>query len=82
MYLRLENVEKTRRELVIADQPSQKEFIGAYTLGYKRKLFNFAGLDLNAGLQGTIYSVPVDIQNLYGKNPVSYEIYISVSPGH
>ncbi len=82
IYTRLENIEKTRRELVIADNPSQKEFIGGYTLGYKRKLFGFAGLILNAGLQGTIYSVPGDIQNLYGKNPISYEVYISLLPGH
>lgn len=80
-YTRIENVEKTRHELGIEDRPADKEFIGAYTLGYKRKILNFAGLDLNAGLQGTIYSVSADIQSFYGKNPVSYELYISLLPG-
>jgi hypothetical protein len=81
IYTRIENVEKTRGELGIEDRKSDKEFIGAYTLGYKRKILNFAGLDLNAGLQGTIYSVPSDIQIYYGKNPVSYQVYLSVMPG-
>jgi len=81
IYTRIENVEKTRHELGIEDRGADKEFVGAYTLGYKRKLFNFAGLDLNAGLQGTIYSVPSDIQSYYGKSPVSYQVYLSVIPG-
>ncbi len=82
VYTRIENVEKTRHELGIEDREGDKELIGAYTLGYKRKIFNLAGLDFNAGLQGTIYSVPSDLQAFYGKNPVSYEVYISVLPGH
>lgn len=82
IYTRIENVEKTRHELGIEDREADKEFIGAYTLGYKRKIMHFAGLDLNAGLQGTIYSVPSDIQSIYGKNPVSYQVYLSVMPGH
>ncbi|HEY3252060.1 MAG TPA: hypothetical protein VGK25_13200 [Ignavibacteria bacterium] len=82
IYTRLENVEKTRHDLGIEDLPYTRELIGAYTLGYKRKILSFVGLDLNAGLQGTIYSTPNDLKDLYGKNPASYQLYISILPKH
>ncbi len=82
IYSRIENVEKTKHDLQIENNPSGLEIIRAYTLGYKRKILTFAGIDLNAGVQGTLYSVPKDIRNIYGENPTSYQVYISLLPKH
>jgi len=79
IYTRLEAVQKTRHELGIEDDESKKELIAAYTLGYKRKLFSYYGVDFNAGAQGTIYSFDKGLTPYYGSSPASYQFYISLT---
>lgn len=79
VYARLELVQKPRHELGIDIEPFLTENVGAYTLGYMRKLLSFSGIDLNAGIQGSVYSMPQFVKQYYG-NPFSFEIYLGINP--
>ncbi|HEX2960876.1 MAG TPA: hypothetical protein VHO43_03740 [Ignavibacteriales bacterium] len=79
LYARLELVQKPRHELGIETGEFQNENVGAYTLGYMRKVTSFSGIDLNAGMQGSIYSMSELVKQYYG-NPFSFEIYIGINP--
>jgi hypothetical protein len=80
VYLRGELVDKPQVEMTIAFNPTEKERLGLLTVGVNRRLFDFEGVDLDLGIQGTIYSIPNDIAFLYGVNPQSFEVYFSIHP--
>lgn len=79
---RAEWVQKPGDELGLHDELGhERQGIGALTLGTARELFKTNGLALEFGAQGTFYSVPEDIQSVYGQRPISAQVYLRLSPG-
>jgi hypothetical protein len=54
--------------------------IHALTAGYNRQLVNFSNIDLIGGTQFTLYGVDKDLQALYGKTPVGFQVYFQFRP--
>jgi hypothetical protein len=81
VYSRYEYVQKSKEELDLDNGFSDEKFnIHAFTAGYNRQLTSFNNINLNAGTQLTIYGVDKDLQSLYGKTPVGFEIYLQLRP--
>lgn len=80
VYTRLELVEKAQHELGVFIEPDKKELVGAYTLGYSRRIFSEGGVDVNLGAQGTIYTIPETLSPFYGKSPASFQVYLTLRP--
>ena len=72
----------TRLELVDKDElmPHKNFRIGAYTLGAVRNIAegNYGQLGIGADL--TFYSKPAALDTLYGKTPVSFELFLRFRP--
>ena len=81
VYGRFEWVQKSGEELQIVNAHDEIYNINALTLGYSRDLYKFANTILSAGLQGSIYFPDRELEAVYGKNPMSAEIYLRLSPG-
>jgi hypothetical protein len=82
LYGRYESVEKTARELVLEDNFDHdiKFNLNAITVGLNYSVLRQAKTNFSLGVQGTFYSTPLSLQPIYGKNPVSAEVYLRVSP--
>jgi hypothetical protein len=81
LYSRYEFVQKAKEELDLHNGYADKIYnIHAFTGGYSRQLTNFNSIDLVAGTQATIYGVGKSLQSLYGKTPISFEIYLHLRP--
>jgi len=81
VYSRYEYIQKSKEELDLDNGFPDRNFnIHAFTVGYNRQLLNFKSIDLMAGSQFTINGVDKDLQDLYGKTPVGFEIYLQVRP--
>lgn len=81
IYGRYEYVQKSAEELVLPQFPDNANFnIHALTLGYNRILFTQWKTDLSAGLQGAIDLEDRRLYPVYGKNPLSFELYLRISP--
>ena len=87
VYTRLELVDKdellraTDRALlgITQDHPSFR--IGAYTFGGVRDLWTTDRVQLGIGSDLTFYSKPSTLDAIYGKNPVSWKLFLRVRPG-
>lgn len=81
VYGRYEFVQKSAEELNLETQFGERAFdIHKFTLGTNRQLFSFASLEVLGGLQSSINIAPPSLQGLYGKNPMSGQIYLEVRP--
>ena len=81
LYGRYEYVQKSEEELDLDARLYHGNFsIHALTAGYNRQLLNFSAIDLNAGTQLTIYGVDSALQKLYGKTPLSFQVYLQLRP--
>jgi hypothetical protein len=54
--------------------------IGSATLGAARDLFDLGSLKLMLGGQGIFYSVPDALEPVYGTSPISFEVFLRLSP--
>jgi hypothetical protein len=54
--------------------------IHALTAGFRAQLVNFSNIDLIGGTQLTLYGVDKDLQSLYGKTPIGFELYLQLRP--
>lgn len=80
-YGRYEFVQKDPEELGLDGFDHDAKFnINALTLGANYRVFQFSETDLSAGIQGSIYFAPSALQQIYGKNPLSAQIYFKLSP--
>ncbi|MCZ7557482.1 MAG: hypothetical protein M5R41_13870 [Bacteroidia bacterium] len=77
---RAEMVDKIRHELSISENPEGKERIRQFSLGLSRSLIDIAGMNARIGAQGTLYTLSPDMQKYYGANPVSFQLYLTISP--
>ncbi|ALD20008.1 hypothetical protein [Hymenobacter sp. DG25A] len=88
VYGRYEFVQKSAEELqtetVILlpnDNPAEGPFnIHALTLGTTYRVAQVANTDLTLGAQGTVYRPEEIIRPLYGKTPVSAQVYLRLNP--
>ncbi|MGB7926415.1 MAG: hypothetical protein WCF57_24450 [Pyrinomonadaceae bacterium] len=61
-----------------ADHPQFR--IGAYTFGYARDVWNTEKISMALGSDLTFYSKPDLLDQIYGRNPVSYRFFIRLRP--
>ncbi|MDT7542095.1 MAG: hypothetical protein QOE33_1999 [Acidobacteriota bacterium] len=87
LYTRLELVDKNellrnadRVRLGITDDHASFR-IGAYTFGYVRNVYESDNWTVGFGGDFTFYSKPDMLDQLYGRNPTSYKIFMRVRPG-
>ncbi len=81
VYGRYEFVQKSTEELNLQQQYGEKSFdIHKLTLGTNRRLFSFGKFELIGGLQSSVNLPPPSLQNLYGKAPMSGQIYVEIRP--
>ncbi|HKJ81315.1 MAG TPA: hypothetical protein VJ954_04780, partial [Ignavibacteriaceae bacterium] len=80
LYARLEFAQRTPGELGIKINSTEKDYVGAFTLGINKDLFKTSLLNVSLGVQGTYYGIPNTLKQYYGSNLASYEIYFSIQP--
>ena len=82
-YLRYEFVQKDAHELNLDTEffdEHQVFGLQAITLGLNRLLFSKLNTDFSAGIQSTL-SIPAgDLETVYGKLPLSAEVYLKIAP--
>lgn len=79
IFTRLELVDKD--ELFPSGSPASIFRIGAYTLGGSRDLVQNPLWQMALGADVTIYSKPTALDSTYGRNPISFQIFVRVRPG-
>jgi hypothetical protein len=82
IYGRYEYVEKSAEELVLEDSfdHDTKFNVNALTVGLNYTVLRQLRTNFSLGAQGTLYSFSPSLYPVYGKNPVSAEVYLRVSP--
>ncbi len=81
VYGRYEFVQKSSEELNLELQYGKRVFdIHKLTLGTNRQLISFGKFELIGGLQSSINLPPPSLQSLYGKAPMSGQIYVEIRP--
>jgi hypothetical protein len=82
IYGRWERVEKSGRELVLAQGDLDEIFaVNALSVGYVRDLSHGRGLDVGVGGQFTLDFWPNELDRYYGENPgYGFEIFLRVRP--
>ena len=81
IYGRYEFVQKSAEELVLEDEYGDKLFnVHKLTLGTNRQLFNAGPIQFLGGLQTSVNVPPKGLQSLYGKAPMSGQVYLEIRP--
>jgi len=82
LYARYEWTEKSAEELVLADQFSDHTIfpVQAFTVGDNFDLFKVKNINVAAGAQWSIYHAPAALNEIYGKNPMGFQVYIRLYP--
>lgn len=83
LYGKYEFVQKSAEELVLDEaiyDHDQLFPINAITLGVQQNLWTQWKTHLSIGVQGTWYSTPEELVELYGKNPLALEVYLRIYP--
>jgi hypothetical protein len=83
VYGRYEWVQKSQEELdfVPADKMLSHIYpVSAFTLGLNRQLFSFSNTLVQAGVQASFYHIDQDLERVYGKSPVSGQVYLRLTP--
>lgn len=81
IYGRYEFVQKDPEELSLNGFDHDTKFnINTITLGTNYRIFQFSNTNVSLGIQGSMYFTPGELQPIYGKNPLSAQIYIKLNP--
>lgn len=81
LYGRFENIEKSASELLLDQFEDHELFrINAATLGLNYTFARLWNTNLAVGAQGTVYAADDRLDEIYGNNPKSLEIYVRISP--
>ena len=81
IYGRYEWIEKSNEELLIEGIEEDKLFaINALTLGVNYTILREYKTNVAVGAQGSLYMTEAALDPVYGKNPISGEIYLRISP--
>lgn len=94
LFSRFELIEKEISELDIPMGPQDSlAGVSAMTFGVAQQIFSvgntgYSGMAGTLGFKGTIHLVPKGLQTIYGKNPISVEVFLKIYsdrmrlPGH
>lgn len=80
VYARTEYVEKLASELDIATLGEQVEGVKAIALGATRVVRSSERAILTMGAQSTLHFLPDDLESTYGSRPLSFQVYLVLSP--
>ena len=81
LYSRYEFVQKSGEELDLDESFPHRNFaIHNHGGGYNRRIASFRQIDLLTGTQISVYAADRTLQSLYGKNPLSFQIYLQLRP--
>jgi hypothetical protein len=82
IYARWERVEKSGRELVLAQSDLDEIFaVNALSFGYIRDLSHGRGLDIGVGGQFTVDFWPNELDRYYGDGPgYGFEVFLRIRP--
>lgn len=81
IYGRYEFIQKSTHELNIDMNDSDKLFsINALTLGASYNFLHAFNTNFRVGVQGSAFFTPSELRGLYGRLPISAEIYLHVLP--
>ena len=81
IYGRYEFVQKSTEELNLETEYGKRTFdIHKLTLGTNRQLFGLGAFELIGGFQSSVNVPPPSLQSLYGKAPMSGQIYVEIRP--
>lgn len=78
LYGRHETVDKPRSDLGIHVAKSIVEKVQNYTVGISYLVIENDTYSLRSGIQGMVSNVSSFMKQFYGKNPVSWQIYIQL----
>lgn len=79
--VRIEFVQKPAEDLGLDGFPHDKHFtVNEISIGAAKRIIPLKHFDLTMGIVLTGYIVKRDIQNVYGANPYSVEIYLNLRP--
>ncbi len=78
LYGRHETVDKPRFDLGISVDKLKLERVRQYTAGISYLLTEQDSFSLRGGIQGMVSTVSQFLEGYYGKNPVSWQIYIQL----
>jgi hypothetical protein len=83
LYGRYEFTEKSAEELVLDEEVYGHHTlynVNALTLGFNYDFLKFSNTRLAAGANWSIYGAPEKLDALYGKNPMSFQVYLRLYP--
>jgi hypothetical protein len=84
LYTRYEWVQKSNEELNLPEAVYGKDAlfpVNAFTAGLNYDLLEFAKTRLAIGGHISLYHADEKLDNLYGKNPLSGQVYVRIYPG-
>jgi len=84
IYERYEYVQKSVEELNLDEMIYGNDAVfsvNAFTAGFNYDLLSMGKVRLAGGSQFTFYSADNKLNNLYGKTPMAFEIYLRIYPG-
>lgn len=84
IYGKYEWVEKSTENLLLNDAIYGHGTlfpVSSFTLGIQQRLFNTYKTNLSVGAQGSLYNTSGQLNEVYGKNPMAFEVYLRVYPG-
>lgn len=79
-YGRMEAVQKTGEELGIPLLAEDTFWANGFTLGNSIRLFRRLNMQSSLGLQGTLNLPGEDLREYYGDLPISFEVFLRISP--
>jgi hypothetical protein len=81
VYGRYEKIEKSADELLLEEFDDHDLFtVNAFTLGVNYTILRKLKTNFAIGAQGSLYSADNRLDQVYGKNPKSFETYLRISP--
>ncbi len=81
LYGRYENVQKSASELALTQFAANSIWnVNVVTLGTNYTLLRQLKTNFSIGAQGTVSLAPAALDGTYGNNPISFEVYVRISP--
>jgi|GEM_PF-152979 len=83
LFGKYEYVQKSTEELALDESTYGNTLfpVNAYTLGFNYDLLHVSKTRIALGSQLTFYNEDKKLYNLYGKNPMAFEVYFRIYPG-
>ncbi len=82
LHTRYEFVQKSAEELVLDEAFGHDVVfpVNSFTLGFNYDVLSFSKTKLAAGAQFTTYKADAKLDDIYGRNPMAFEVYIRLYP--